>query len=90
MGCTVSCLKRVLTLGEFYDWMRFYRESPFGDERVDFYFARFMAMFANAHRGEKKAEYTLTDFLMFGQEPRRELKEGEVWVSNEMKQFIKS
>jgi hypothetical protein len=88
LGRTVYELKRVLTVGEFYDWIRFYRESPFGDERVDFYLARFMSMFANAHRGDEKKTYTPADFLLFDQEARRELKDGEVWVDDEMKRFV--
>lgn len=87
---TVHELKRSLTLGEFYDWLEFNKKSPIGDERADMRAAALMAMYANAHRDEEKQKelYQPDDFLLFGKEPPRELRDGEVFVSADMLQFM--
>lgn len=55
----------------FYEWMAYYNEEPFGEERADVRSAIVAQTVANRHRGKHERPHKLSSFLpKFGEEKK--------------------
>lgn len=66
LGRTVAELEASLSSSEFTEWMRFYRENPFGTWRDNWHSAQIAALLFNANRG-KQQPMKVADFMFMSE-----------------------
>lgn len=68
---------REMSTDQYFEWLAFHQEEPFGLPSLDYLFAHFKALFVNANLKKGKRAYKPEKFLVFGNHKKRELNPEE-------------
>lgn len=71
-GMTVRELERRMSAGEFHDWLVYYAQEPFGEDRADLRAGIVASTIANVHRGKGGKAFSPRDFMPYAAQAESE------------------